>query len=61
MILIFGRWHPLGSTLACLLFGATEALQLRIQALSVNIPYQFLVILPYALRNKWQVRLQCAT
>ncbi len=47
--LIFGRWHPLSSTLACFLFGATEALQLRIQALGVNIPYQFLVMLPYAI------------
>lgn len=45
--LIFGRWHPVGSALACLLFGATEALQLRIQALGANIPYQFLVMLPY--------------
>ena len=47
--LIFGRWHPFGSALACLLFGATEALQLRIQALGANIPYQFLVMLPYAI------------
>ncbi|BCL34622.1 ABC transporter permease [Nostoc sp. MS1] len=47
--LIFGRWHPIGSTLACLLFGATEALQLRIQALGANIPYQFLAMLPYAI------------
>ncbi|MBD2385010.1 ABC transporter permease [Cylindrospermum sp. FACHB-282] len=47
--LIFGRWHPIGSSLACLLFGATEALQLRIQALGVNIPYQFLLMLPYAI------------
>ncbi|MBW4642824.1 MAG: ABC transporter permease [Goleter apudmare HA4340-LM2] len=47
--LIFGRWHPVGSTLACLLFGATEALQLRIQALGANIPYQFLTMLPYAI------------
>ncbi|PMB50783.1 branched-chain amino acid ABC transporter permease [Fischerella thermalis CCMEE 5201] len=47
--LIFGRWHPYGSALACLLFGATEALQLRIQALGVNVPYQFLVMLPYAI------------
>lgn len=45
--LIFGRWHPVGTVLACLLFGATEALQLRIQALNLNIPYQFLVMLPY--------------
>jgi general nucleoside transport system permease protein len=47
--LIFGKWHPVNSALACLLFGATEALQLRIQALGVNIPYQFLVMLPYAI------------
>ncbi|MGB7441667.1 MAG: ABC transporter permease [Coleofasciculaceae cyanobacterium] len=46
---IFGRWHPVGTTLACLLFGATEALQLRIQAFNLNIPYQFLVMLPYVL------------
>lgn len=47
--LIFGKWHPVGTALACLLFGATEALQLRIQALGANIPYQFLVMLPYAI------------
>ncbi len=46
--LIFGKWHPLGTSFASLLFGATEALQLRIQALGVNIPYQFLIMLPYA-------------
>ncbi|NEP62548.1 MAG: ABC transporter permease [Symploca sp. SIO2G7] len=45
--LIFGRWHPLTTALVCLLFGATEALQLRIQALNLNIPYQFLAMLPY--------------
>ncbi|MCC5601856.1 ABC transporter permease [Nostoc favosum] len=47
--LIFGRWHPLSTTLACFLFGATEALQLRIQAFGANIPYQFLAMLPYAI------------
>ena len=46
---IFGRWHPVGTALACLLFGATEALQLRIQAFNLNIPYQFLVMLPYTI------------
>ncbi|MGD1897806.1 MAG: ABC transporter permease [Phormidesmis sp.] len=45
--LIFGRWHPVTTTLACLLFGATEALQLRIQAFGLNIPYQLLAMLPY--------------
>ncbi|GAB1539076.1 ABC transporter permease [Scytonema sp. NUACC21] len=47
--LIFGRWHPYATGLACLLFGATEALQLRIQALGVKLPYQFLIMLPYAI------------
>ncbi|HEY9639985.1 MAG TPA: ABC transporter permease [Coleofasciculaceae cyanobacterium] len=47
--LIFGKWHPLYTTLACLLFGATDALQLRIQAFGLKIPYQFLVMLPYAI------------
>lgn len=45
--LIFGRWHPIYTALACLLFGATEALQLRVQALNLNVPYQLLTMLPY--------------
>jgi simple sugar transport system permease protein len=45
--LIFGKWHPVWTFLACLLFGATEALQLRIQAFNLHIPYQLLTILPY--------------
>jgi len=45
--LIFGKWHPVWTFLACLLFGATEALQLRIQAFNLHIPYQLLSMLPY--------------
>ncbi|MDY7021737.1 MAG: ABC transporter permease [Cyanobacteriota bacterium] len=45
--IILGRWHPIYTSLACFLFGATEALQLRIQAFNLDIPYQFLVMLPY--------------
>ena len=45
--LIFGKWHPVYTVLACVLFGATEALQLRVQALNLNIPYQVLTLLPY--------------
>ncbi|MEM6353573.1 MAG: ABC transporter permease [Cyanobacteria bacterium P01_D01_bin.14] len=45
--LIFGRWHSVSTFFACLLFGATEALQLRIQAFGLEIPYQFLAMLPY--------------
>src|SRR3990172_8561721 len=45
--IIFGRWTPLGTMLASLLFGFADALQLRIQAFGAHIPYQFLVMLPY--------------
>ena len=45
--LIFGRWHPVATVFACLLFGTTEALQLRIQAFGLAIPYQLLAMLPY--------------
>jgi len=45
--IIFGRYTPLGTLLASLLFGFTDALQLRIQAFGILIPYQFLVVLPY--------------
>lgn len=45
--LIFGKWHPVYTALACFLFGATEALQLRVQAFNLNIPYQWLTLLPY--------------
>lgn len=47
--LILGKWHPVGTALACLLFGAGDALQLRIQALNIDIPYQFLTMLPYCI------------
>jgi len=46
-IVILGKWNPLGALFAALFFGAVDALQLRIQAFDVGIPYQFLVMLPY--------------
>ena len=46
-IVILGKWHPAGAILAALFFGAVDALQLRIQAFDVGIPYQYLVMLPY--------------
>ncbi|GAK57539.1 sugar ABC transporter, permease protein [Candidatus Vecturithrix granuli] len=46
---IFGRWHPAGAMIATLLFGVADALQLRLQGLGVNVPYQFLLMLPYIL------------
>ena len=46
-VVIFGRLNPFGALGAALLFGATEALQLRLQAIGLDIPYQFLLMLPY--------------
>jgi len=49
--LIFGKWHPIGAALACLLFGFAEAVQIRLQGVVLwgtqPIPVQFIQILPY--------------
>jgi simple sugar transport system permease protein len=50
--LIFGKWRPVQTMLACLLFGATEALAIRMQGVpirGVEIPNQFVQIIPYVL------------
>ena len=44
---VFGRWQPIGTMVAVLLFAVADAFQIRAQALGIGIPYQFLVILPY--------------
>ncbi len=48
-ILILGRRHALGILFAALLFGSADALQLRAQLLPINVPLQFLLMLPYVL------------
>jgi general nucleoside transport system permease protein len=47
--IVFGRWNPVLAAVACLLFGAADAFQLRAQALDVGVPYQVFVMLPYLL------------
>ncbi|HEX9000390.1 MAG TPA: ABC transporter permease [Blastocatellia bacterium] len=46
--LIFGKWHPVGALMACLLFGLAEAVSIRMQG-TVNIPNQFILMIPYVL------------
>lgn len=48
---IFGRWTPVGSYLASLLFGFADALQIKMQILrgAIDIPPQFFYMLPYLL------------
>ncbi len=47
--MIFGRWTPLGSWGAALLFGFATAMQTQFQFWNVNIPHQFVGMLPYIL------------
>jgi len=47
--MIFGNWTPIGSFASSLIFGFADALQVKLQILigQVNIPYEFLLMLPY--------------
>ena len=51
--LIFGKWHPKTAVLACLLFGFTDALQIRLQGVELpmigTIPVQLIQGIPYVL------------
>ncbi|HLL75829.1 MAG TPA: ABC transporter permease [Pyrinomonadaceae bacterium] len=50
--LIFGKWRPVPTMLACLLFGFTEALAIQLQGVRFGeeeIPNQFIHIIPYVL------------
>jgi simple sugar transport system permease protein len=49
--LILGKWRPLPAALACVLFGFTDAVQIRLQGLELPgigaVPVQFIQVLPY--------------
>ncbi len=45
--MIVGKWHPLGAAAACVLFGAAETLQIRLQG--SGAPTQLLQMLPFIL------------
>jgi general nucleoside transport system permease protein len=51
--LIFGKWKPVPTLLACLLFAFTDALQARLQGVEIPIigvvPVHFIQALPYIL------------
>jgi simple sugar transport system permease protein len=44
---VFGKWNPIGTAAAVLLFATADAFQIRAQALGIDLPYQLLVSLPY--------------
>ncbi|HZE72824.1 MAG TPA: ABC transporter permease [Pyrinomonadaceae bacterium] len=52
--LIFGKWRPVQTMLACLLFGFTEAVSIQMQGVvklpsGDDIPVQFIQMVPYLL------------
>jgi simple sugar transport system permease protein len=51
--LIFGKWRPVQTMLACLLFGFTEAISIQMQGVfkpwGEEIPVQFISMVPYVL------------
>jgi general nucleoside transport system permease protein len=51
--LIFGKWRPVQTMLACLLFGLTEAVAIQLQGVPLlggeEIPNQFIQAIPYVL------------
>lgn len=52
--LIFGKWRPVQTLLACLLFGFTEAISIQMQGVfklpsGDDIPVQFIQMVPYVL------------
>jgi simple sugar transport system permease protein len=48
-IVVLGRWNPIGVAVAALLFGVANASQFLFQAMDLDIPYQFFLMLPYLL------------
>lgn len=48
-IVVLGRWSPLGTAGAALVFGGAFALQYLFQSLGLALPYQLFLALPYVL------------
>ena len=48
-LVVFGNWRPTKIMWGAYLFGFIDALQLRLQAVGFQIPYQIFLLLPYLL------------
>ena len=46
-LVYFGRWSPWGILAGSLLFSMADSVQLWVQVLGINFPYELAVILPY--------------
>jgi simple sugar transport system permease protein len=45
--MIFGKWQPVGAFAGALVFGFVDALQIKLQIVGVQLPYQWLSMAPY--------------
>lgn len=45
--IIFAAWRPLGAAVACLLFGLADVAQVWANVFGVDVPSQFLAMIPY--------------
>ena len=48
-VMLFGKRTPLGALGAALLFGLASAMQTQLQFIGINVPHQFVGMLPYLL------------
>lgn len=48
-LIVFGNWDPIKVLWGALLFGSAFALQLRLQAAGLNLPYEAFLALPYVI------------
>ena len=46
-VMIFGNWTPIGAWGAALLFGFATAMQTQLNFMGINVPHQFIAMLPY--------------
>ncbi|MEI7482680.1 MAG: ABC transporter permease [Elusimicrobiota bacterium] len=47
--MIFGKWNPALAALASIFFGFAEAMQIQLQTIGVDLPVQFIQMIPYIL------------
>ena len=48
-IVVLGRWNPVGTAIAAVIFGGASALQFFFQSMGWSVPYQLFLALPYLL------------
>ena len=48
-MVIFGNWDPVKGTIGALIFGLVDGLQLRLQGMGIQIPFDIFLMVPYVI------------